>query len=308
MDVIGVGDIDIDIYLEVDHIPARDEKEMAKSVNFFPGGMVANFLVALRRLGTTCGFHGPIGSDEFGQAAQADLVSNNVDTSNIIIKNEKKTYFCVVMLDASGEKALVVAPTECLSPEENDISVEAIKSAKHLHTIFLGPAQAKAISIAHENGMTVSVDFEPDSVRNNNTIDEVLSNTDIAFINQNALGLMSNCTDISDAAHAILSRGPRIVCVTLGKRGSLIAAESRAEVLRIASFDVPVIDTTGAGDCFAAGFIHGFLNGWPLEYIGKFASATAAMKITKMGGHSGAPTLDQVRAFLEDRKIYLTSN
>ena len=308
MEVIGVGDIDVDIYLEVDHIPARDEKEMAKSVSFFPGGMVANFLVALSRLGTSCGFHGPIGSDEFGDTALRDLLSNNVDASNMIIKSGKRTYFCVVMLDDSGEKALVVAPTECLSPEENDISEDAIKAAKHLHTIFLGPAQAKAISIAHKNGMTVSVDFEPDSVRNSSNLNEVLSSTDIAFINQNALRLMSNYSDIADAARDVLSRGPKIVCVTLGKQGSLIVAKTLSKVLQIRSFDVPVIDTTGAGDCFAAGFVHGFLKGWSLEYIGKFASATAALKITKMGGHAGAPLLDQVLAFLGEHEIFLLSD
>jgi ribokinase len=304
MDVIGVGDIDVDIYLHVDHIPSRDEKVSANDVGFFPGGMVANFLVALRRLGTTCAFHGPVGVDEFGGTATDDLIRNRVDTSKIIVKPGKKTYFCVVMLDESGEKALVVAPTDCIDPEESDISEDAICSAKHLHTTFGGPAHLKAIEIAHRNGLTVSADFEPSAVKGKN-VDESLAMIDVAFINQNALALMSAAPTPVEAMTDILSRGPKIVCTTFGKKGSLIMAKGRQEPLHVEAFDVPVVDTTGAGDCYAAGFVHGLLRGWPLESIGLFASASAALNVCQLGGHAGAPSMEQVLSFLENRNITL---
>ncbi len=304
MDVIGVGDIDVDIYLHVGHIPARDEKVSANNVGFFPGGMVANFLVALRRLGTTCAFHGPIGSDEFGVTATDDLICNQVDVSAIVVKPGKKTYFCVVMLDESGEKALVVAPTDCIEPEVKDISEVAIRSAKHLHSTFGGPAQLKAIEIARRNGLTVSVDFEPSAVKGKN-VDDVLAQIDIAFINQNALTWMSAAPTPARAIADILSRGPKIVCTTFGKQGSLIMASKMREPLHVDAFDVPVVDTTGAGDCYAAGFVHGFLRGWPLETIGLFASASAALNVRHLGGHAGAPSTSQVLSFLKDRNITL---
>jgi sugar/nucleoside kinase (ribokinase family) len=308
MDVIGFGDIDVDIYLEVDRIPSRDEKVMANSVNFYPGGMVANFLVALRRLGTTCGFHGPVGADEYGEIAVKDLKDNQVDTSYMVVKKGKKTYFCVVMLDDSGEKALIVAPTECLAPEEEDIISDAIKSAKHMHTIFHGPAQAKAIQMARENGLTISVDFEPASVKGASNLDDLLSKIDIAFINRNALRLMSPHEDLERAARDVVSRGPKIVCVTSGKEGVLIVMDSKPEAIKVNSFDVPVVDTTGAGDCFAAGFVHGYLAGWPIDFVGRFASATAALKIMSKGGHAGAPKFGQVLSFLKENNITIPEN
>ena len=308
MDVIGVGDIDVDIFLEVDRIPSRDEKILANSVNLYPGGMVANFIVALSRLGTPCGFHGPVGSDEYGEIAIKDLKDNKVDTSYLVVKEGKKTYFCVVMLDESGEKALIVAPTECLVLKEEDILTEAIKSAKHMHTTFHGSAQAKAIQIAHDSGLTISVDFEPDSVKNGSCLNDLLAKIDIAFINRNALKLMSRFDDLEKAAIDVKLRGPKVVCVTLGKKGALIVKDSKSEPIKINSFNVPVVDTTGAGDCFAAGFVHGFLSGWPIDFVGRFASATAAIKIMSIGGHTGAPNFSEVISFLIERNIPIPDN
>lgn len=305
MDVIGVGDIDIDIYLEVEHIPTHDEKVLAKNVSLFPGGMVANFLVALRRLGTSCGFHGPVGLDEYGQLAINDLKNNLVDTSHVIYKENGRTYFCIVILDDSGEKALIVAPTDCLAPNEEDISPSAIGSAKHMHTVFHSSAQLKAIELARKNNLSISVDFEPDSVKLGKNINEILSLIDVAFINQNALFLMSKNKSIEKAMDDILVRGPRVVCVTLGKRGAIITTQATKKPIYVESFHVPVIDTTGAGDCFAAGFIHGYLQNWPMDFVGKFSSATAAIKIMKKGGHTGAPTYDQVIQFLDEKNVYI---
>lgn len=303
MDVIGVGDIDIDIYLEVEHIPSHDEKVLAKNVSLHPGGMVANFLVALRRLGTSCGFNGPVGLDEYGQIAINDLKNNSVDTSNVVYKENGKTYFCVVILDDSGEKALIVAPTDCLAPTEDDISPAGIKIAKHMHTVFHGSAQLKAIKLAHKNNLSISVDFEPDSVKIGKNLDEILSLIDIAFINQNALFLMSKHQSIEKAMNDILSRGPGVVCVTLGKRGAIIISQNTKKPTYVESFNVPVIDTTGAGDCFAAGFIHGYLQKWPMDFVGKFSSATAAIKIMSKGGHTGAPTYVEVIRFMNEKKV-----
>jgi sugar/nucleoside kinase (ribokinase family) len=66
----------------------------------------------------------------------------------------------------------------------------------------------------------------------------------------------------------------------------------------VPGFRVPVVDTTGAGDCFAAGFVHGVLSGWPPEQSARFANAVAAIKVMHHGGHTGSPRLDEVQAFL----------
>lgn len=308
MDVIGVGDIDIDIYLELDHVPRRDEKVVAKSYTYYPGGMVANFLAALSRLGTLCGFHGPLGQDEFGRLALQDLKENNVDTKFAVIKSDGNTYYCVVMLDPSGEKSLVVVPTNCLTLEPEDLFLPALNQARHLHTTYHGKTQATAINFAKQNGLTVSVDFEPDSVKNGNNLIPVLANIDLAFINKRAASLITGNNDLELSILQISAMGPSIVCITMGEDGSILAAKDWKEPQFISAFHVPVVDTTGAGDCFAAGFVHGYLQGWPVEIMGTFASAVASINIMSKGGHLGAPYFNEVVEFLKNRDVNLSAS
>jgi ribokinase len=302
VDVIGVGDADIDIYLDVTRIPGRDEKVLARSVHLCPGGMVANFLVALRRLGTTCGFHGPVGDDEFGRLTLADLAANEVDTSGAVVKPGERTYFCVVMLDQSGEKALVVAPTGCLFPQPDDVSEEWIARARHLHTTAaIVPTVAKAIRLAKQHGLTISMDIEPSAAGDRAELWPLLTQVDLLFVNQRALKFLCDRDSPREAAKLITSRGTGTVCVTMGQAGSLVA--NSAISFRAETFSVPVVDSTGAGDCFAAGFVHGFLNDWPLHQTATFASAVGALSVIQRGGHTGAPTFRQVTEFLAEHAI-----
>ena len=302
MDVIGVGDADVDIYLDVDRIPGRDEKLLAKRVNLYPGGMIANFLVVLRRLGTTCGFHGPVGDDEYGALTLADLQANQVDVSGAVIKPGGKTYFCVVMLDESGEKSLVVAPTDCLSLLPEDFSESALERARHVHTIAaILPTTRKVVSYAKRRGMTTSLDLEANMVRYVDELLPVLADVDLLFINQQAARALGGSDDLEEAAAQILSLGPSVVCVTMGAAGSLTVTPATS--FHTEAFPVQVVDSTGAGDSFAAGFVHGYLKKWPLPQTAQFASAVGALAVTYRGGHTGAPTFDEVAAFLHARGI-----
>lgn len=299
IDVIGVGDADVDIYLDVDHIPGRDEKLLARRVDLHPGGMVANFLVALRRLGTPCGFHGPVGDDDFGRRVLDSLAANGVDIRGAVIKPGGQTYFCTVMLDESGEKSLVVAPTDCLFPQPEDIDGAVIAQARHLHTTAaVIPTATKAVRFAREHGLTVSLDLESSNARHPDT-PALLADVDVLFANQGAVQLLSHSGSAEEAAERLLKYGPSIVCVTMGAAGALVV--SAAGQMQVEAFPVTVVDSTGAGDCFAAGFVHGFLRGWSLSTTAIVASAVGAISVTRRGGHAGAPTGDEVRAFLAAR-------
>ncbi|MDH3675259.1 MAG: carbohydrate kinase family protein [Anaerolineae bacterium] len=302
MDVIGVGDADVDIYLDVDHLPGRDEKVLADGVNFHPGGMVANFLVALSQLGTPCGFHGTVGDDEFGRMVLTNMAANGVATDGAVVKPGGRTYFCVVMLDDTKEKALVVAPTDCIFPEPDDVSAQWIKQAKHLHTTAANVSTAlKSSQIAKQFGLTVSIDIEPDASRQNANFQLLLSQVDIAFVNQRAVETLGKTDSLEAAARNVLDAGPKLVCVTMGGQGSLVI--SAAESHYVDAFPVEVVDSTGAGDYFAAGFVHAFLQGWSLQHTATLASALGALGVTQRGGQSDPPTMSEAVAFLADRGI-----
>ena len=304
MKVIGVGDADVDIYLDVDHIPGRDEKVVARAVSFYPGGMVANFLVALAQLGTPCAFHGSVGDDEFGRLSLAQMADSGVDISCAIVRPGERTYFCIVMLDESGEKALVVAPTSCLFPRLEHISEECIARAQHLHTTAADVrTTVRIVQIAKQHGLTVSVDVEVGAVLQGRGLSSLLSLVDVMFVNHRAVDLLCRSDSLADWATRMIAKGTRVVCITKGDQGALVVSGS--ETVDIGAFAVPVKDTTGAGDCFAAGFIHGWLRQWPLSKVAIFANAVGAISVTRRGGRSNPPTISEVTAFLKERGVDL---
>ena len=303
-DVVGVGDIDIDIYVQLDKIPDYDEKLLANNHDFHAGGMVANTLVALSRLENKCVLHAPIGEDVFGQLAEQDLLENSVDASGLVHKPDGSTYFCIVMLDDIGEKSLIVVPTDSMALDAAEIKKDVICSAKHMHTTLFKDALV-ALEMAKSCGLTVSMDIEPSSLNRGSEdwVHEVLKMLDIVFIGENAAQTIANGKSPADNAKIISSLGPKIVCHTLGNRGGVIAEAGSGALCEYPSFNVPVVDTTGAGDCFAAGYIHGYLKGWTVEKTAQFASAVAAINVMSMGGHTGAPYLADVKQFLINNKI-----
>ena len=113
------------------------------------------------------------------------------------------------------------------------------------------------------------------------------------FVNQHAL---NNSRSLELHAAQLLGYGPEIVCITRGASGCLVA--TRAGSWYVPAFAVPVVDSTGAGDTFAAGFIHRYLQNETAEQAAQFASAVAALNIQARGGHGGAPSVRQVEEFM----------
>jgi sugar/nucleoside kinase (ribokinase family) len=127
----------------------------------------------------------------------------------------------------------------------------------------------------------------------------LLAQVDLLFVNQRAVEFLSRTDSLEDGALSILAHGPRIVCVTMGESGSLVV--SKEATIRSEAFPVEVVDSTGAGDCFAAGFVHGYLEGWPINQTATFASAVGALSVTQRGGRSSLPSLEEVTTFMAER-------
>ena len=298
IDVVGLGDADVDIYFEVNYLPRWDEKIRADQLAFYPGGMVANFLAVLRSLGTPCGFHGPLGNDEFGKLALGNLIARGVDTRGVIMREGGRTYFCVVFLDDSGEKALVVAPTDCMYPEPNELSETLFAEASHLHTTADNISTLKrATALAQQHNVTISIDVEPSATKQFEQLRPLLSSLDIVFIKKETLLRLTQKAQLEKAISHLLTRGVSVVCVTMGAGGALVA--NGTETVLVPAFSVLVVDSTGAGDAFAAGFVHAFLQKWPLADAARFASAVAAIIIGHRGGNAAAPSREEVFAFLK---------
>lgn len=305
MEVVGFGDADVDILLNLDHLPVKDEKIQANAYSFQKGGMVPNTLVALSRLGRKVGFHGVIGDDPFGQMVLENFQSNGVDTGGIIVKEGETTFFCVLLVNANGDRVVLSAPTETHTRHPEDVSEAAIVCASHLHTtVSFDLAGLRAMELAKKHGMTVSMDMDAHTAGPEEELDQMLGMIDLLLLNQLGSDKLNFGTTHEERAMMLAQRCNGVVCITLGDKGSITAY--RDQLINTPIFKVNVADTTGAGDTFAAGFIHGFLAGWQLWDMAVFASAVAAINCQAVGGHTHAPYLAEVIAFLNNRGVQLS--
>lgn len=294
--VVAVGDADMDIFLRVPHRPEADEKIRALAHHQCPGGMVANFAAALATLGTPCSFMGVVGDDPFGRASLADLERRGVDTSPTRIKPGWQTYYCTILLDPSGEKALVTAITDAMFPAPSDLDPAAIARASHLHTTAMWPPTALAAARhARASGVPVSLDLEADAIdAAGPQLDELLPLVDLLFMNERALArLLGPMVPPAEGARRAQELGPPTVVVTLGGAGVVVAHE-REEAAAVPAHRVQVVDSTGAGDCFAAAFVHARLRGQPPLEAARFAAVAAALAVAEIGARTALPTREEV--------------
>ena len=301
--VLGLGDAGVDIIIHIPRLPHHDEKILATRFERHSGGVIANFLCALSRLGTTSAFVGCLGNDEFGAIVRKGLDEFQVDVSSLIVKDGEETYFSLSMLDATGEKALVIAPTATMFPTPEDLTDDTFRGADLIHTTGLrADTTLKGIALAQRHGLKVSLDLEPSSLRlGGDYVRKVLASSDLLFVNGHAIREMfPGESDLTRAGLELLRQGPQMVIITSGSDGSLVV--TRTETIKTPAFQVDVKDTTGAGDCFNAAFVHGHLEGWALERTALFATAAAALSITVVGAQSGLPAVRDVEAFLHKRR------
>lgn len=299
-DVLGIGDTDMDVFVKVAHIPGRDEKVFGEFLGEYPGGMIANFCCAASRLGVSAAMASVVGDDGRGAAALEGLAAYGVDTSQVRVRRGGTTFFCVIFLDGSGEKALTAIKTDCHIPHKTDIDAGAFGRATIVHTMGDDPELAAwAAREAKARGALVSLDMEAATTSHGlAALGDLLPNVDLAFINE--VGLREGLGESpSEGAKRVLAAGPSVVAVTMGGDGSLVA--SREEAVQIPAFAVPVVDTTGAGDCFNGAFVVGYLRGWGLEACGRFASAAASLSVTDVGARGALPDEARVRALLAER-------
>jgi ribokinase len=296
-DIVGVGDSSVDLAIAVDRIATHDEKVRGRLEGKFPGGIIANFCCAAARFGARTGIITAVGDDEFGELSIGDLKKFGVDLSCTVVKSGVETYFCVIYLDDSGEKALTIVETDALMPAVQDISFDYLKRARFIHMNSLDLDLARFIvSNSSDLPGQLSIDVEPTAAGGGlEDWSQILEKMDIVFINEQAIRQFLS-DDLFSSGRELVRLGPEIVAVTCGAQG--VHVFTREESFRVAGHSVPVKDTTGAGDCFNAIFLSCLSRGFDLRRATEYANAAAAISVGSVGARSGLPTEQQVSAFL----------
>jgi sulfofructose kinase len=295
-DVVGVGLNAVDFLCVVPHLPAFDTKLRMSRFRLEAGGQVATALVALARWGLACAYVGKVGGDELGTFTVGELERAGVDTNAVAVASGVSSQCAAIFIEEeSGERTIVWHRPEGAELTPSEVPADLVTSARALlidgHEAAAALAAARA---ARQAGRVVLLDAEEVSSLSK----ELLATTDHCIGTPGFVRAFSGLEDLRDGLEAVRASGPAVAGVTLGRGG--YAALDDAGLVARGGFQVPVVDTTGCGDVFHAGYLYGLLAGWPLARRCEFANAAAAIKCRDLGGRTGIPTLEELERFLED--------
>ncbi|MFX1259092.1 MAG: carbohydrate kinase family protein [Promethearchaeota archaeon] len=303
IDIIGLGEVVVDWVAQIPHFPKPDEKIDALSESYFSGGVTANFLVEIARLGVSCGFIGAVGDDSYGDFLIEAFKKENIDTSFTLKKRGKKTPVNFIFI-AKGEKTIIQSPhMKTTKIELSDLEEKYISQSKLLHTTIIHPEiTKKAINIAKKHDVKVSIDLESQIAKKGwNNLKDILLKSDILIPNKEGAKKITNSNTSEEAAKILIKKGIPIVIITIGSQGALITTKKFQK--KIPTYRVEnIIDKTGAGDTFNGAFSVGYwIKKWDLEKSCKYANAAASLKIQKLGARTGMPNNKAIIKFLKDR-------
>ena len=301
-DIIGLATPGQDLVVELEKMPQTVSSRMYDCC-FQGGGWVATALCAAGNLGMRASFCGVIGDDIFGKMITEDFRFNHVDTSHLIVEKGKRSNFCLCITErADKAKTFISRPSECREVEPEDIDEDYIRSARMLHVGFVNAEIRKAAEIIRSAGGKVSVDaayYKP-YVYENYDIFDIFIGSEYYFNGvAKSLGIdlahpLSDET-MFEVMRSIQKQGPDIVIFTFGADGSKgIYGEN---TFSVPAMDVPVVDTTGAGDVFHGAFDAAYLRGMDVVSAAKYATGVSSIKCTQMGGRAGIPDAEMLETF-----------
>ena len=305
MKILGIGNAIVDVICKVNEqylsengltkstMKLVDENEFKKLLNTLKiqetisGGSVANSLVGLSQLGNYAGFIGKINDDDLGQKYEEGLVNENVHYFYKKKNEELSTGTCLVLITPDAERTMVVFLGIAGKISEKDIDEKAIKESE---MIFLEgylwdegePKSAfdKAMSLSSKKAMSLSDQFCVDRHKNN-FLNLVKNKIDITFANEQEIKSLINTNNFEEVITFGKKLG-KLLVITRGENGSV--AIKNNEVTECASkSNLKIVDLTGAGDLFAAGFLHGFINNLSIKDSLKKGTDMSSKIIQKIG-------------------------
>jgi sugar/nucleoside kinase (ribokinase family) len=288
-EVVVIGELNLDLILY--GLPkdlVLDHESLASGLALTLGSSSAIFAHNLATLGTRTGFISRIGPDPLGKIALEKLTAASVDTSRVK-KSDAQTFTGItVVLPNPQHRYILTYPGTMFDMQLTDIDMSYVRQARHLHlsSYFLHRALRPHIvdlfREAKKAGLTTSLDTNDDPENKwGSDVLEALQYVDLFFPNDREAKKIARTEDLSKAIHTLAGLA-RVVVVKRGSQSAI--CRSGEEQYSLAPPQVKAIDDIGAGDTFAAGFVHLYLRGAKLEDCLAFAGITAAYSVTKEGG------------------------
>lgn len=300
-----IGSTNVDLIMQLDHLPAPGETIGGGHLTQAFGGKGANQAVAAARLGGTVTFVSCLGSDAVAGQIVAGFQADGIDTSNLVHAAELPTGTALILLDNVGTNAIALAPgaNNELLPTHIDTIADLIAGSALLVMQMEIPqaTSSRVIDLAREAKVPILFNYAPASDLEFALCPEIT----YLVVNEIEAAMLSgrtvaNAEEAFAAAERLRTLGPQTIVVTLGSQGSVLLGEELR--VQLPPFAVTPVDTTAAGDCFCGALAVALTEGMELTAAAQFASAAAALSVTRVGAQPSLPTRAEVEQFLLNRR------
>jgi sugar/nucleoside kinase (ribokinase family) len=293
VDLVGVGLNATDTVIHVSSFPECGSKVEYEAETIMLGGQVASTVIACQTWGLRTRYVGKLGDDDASRLHAQEFLRKGTEAHLVHVPGTPSAR-SLILLDRTGERTVLCRRDERLTLHPEELKREWIVNARALHVDGHDTGAATlAARWAREAGVLVTADLD-DTYEG---IDELLKNIDFLIVNHDFPFRVTGEHDLKTALREMQRRfGSRLAAATLGHDGVL--AWDGEQFHYAAAFRVPVVDTTGAGDIFRAGFIYALLQDWTLPRCLDFSCAAAAINCMAEGARGGIRTVDQIESFM----------
>jgi len=309
-EVLAIGELNADLILQgLATIPVPGREILCKNSDLQLGSSTAICACVMASLGLDTGFVGHLGTDTWGSVCETYLNRYGVDMSHVL-RDESLQTGLTVSLSCGHDRALVTHlgdTIDCLTADK--LPAQLWDEARHIHigAFFLQTKLAAGLPAflaeAKAHGMTISLDAGwQESQDWDNGLSKVLQYIDVFFPNESEACGIGGSDDVRQAArsiHAMMGNGTLVV--KRGPHGALAVCGDK--IIEQGAFETTVIDTSGAGDSFNAGFLYAYLHNKSLIECLIYGNAAGAVSVTRMGGTSHCPTLPEVEQCIRHGRV-----
>ena len=298
-DVIGIENPCMDFALHLNKLPTPNGGAFLDDYTWQGGGKISTGLVAAARLGAKCMQIGVVGDDLFGRAICEDFKRHGVDISRMETRQGTTSLSVVMSDDETHGRSILFKPGTVSHPgDEAEIDWEPLRTARFFFLAHLSGLNVQAASLARESGVKVLMDADHphDGLKKHIGLVDAFIASEFVYHDffPDDLDYEKNCAETR-------AMGPDIVVFTLGDQGC-VGMDGNG-FFRLPAYDVPVMDTLGAGDVFHGAFLVGLLRGWDAKTTADFSNAVSAIKCTRAGGRAGIPDFDTAIRFMKTGEI-----
>lgn len=293
MSVVTVGAHIVDVLARpVESIPAGQDTHLLEQIRVTAAGAAAATAVDLAKLGVPVASVGAVGDDELGDLLVMVMGRHGVDVGGVVRKAGEQTAASVLPIRPDGGRPSFHVPGANLGLSTADVDPAVVIGARVVHLggmdVTWGlhdPVFHETLRAARAGGTVVTLDLLSNMAELMPGARAFLPYADHFLPNEEQALMMTGAADAEAAAVALLAEGLTSVIVTLGGEGSLVATADG--VTRVPALDVPVVDTTGCGDAYCAGFIAGLLDGRDVLAAARLGTAVAARVAGGLGSDAG---------------------